>query len=152
MGVLSLMRLAAYRATRRLGEAGMAEAARAAAGGDEAAVRQVVEDYFQCLYRSDTALAAKVFHPKSQVIGYFDDKLLWLTAEQFVGFIGKTPAPEKSGEAYDMKIRSLELNGATALAVVEDLYLGRRFTDTLSLLKVDGAWSIAAKVFRHDPR
>jgi len=35
------------------------------------------------------------------------------------------------------------------VAVVRDLYLGKRFTDTLSLLCLDGRWAIANKVFTH---
>jgi hypothetical protein len=72
--------------------------------------------------------------------------------EEFLGFVKGTPAPADSGEAYDMKIVSIDQTGDEAMAKVADLYLGFRFTDYLSLLKVDGNWVIVNKTFYHEPK
>jgi hypothetical protein len=94
----------------------------------------------------------KAFHPNSQIIGYFQGTLLFHSREQFIEFVKATPAPSKSGEKYDMRIVSIDMTGNEAVAKVEDLYLGFRFTDYLSLLNIEGTWVIINKTFYHEPK
>ena len=115
-------------------------------------IKQTVQYYFDGLYHSDVAKLKKAFHPNSQVIGHFQGTLLFNTLDQFLEFVGGTPAPSESGEEYDMKIVSIDQTGDEAVAKVADLYLGFRFTDYLSLLKVDGNWVIVNKTFYHEPK
>ena len=119
------------------------------APGDIATIQAVIQTYFDSMYHSDPALVEQAFHEKAAIAGHLDGRALWLSRADFAGFVGNTPAPAKTGEVYDMKIVSLSVNGDTAVAVVRDLYLGKRFTDTLSLLRMDGRWAIANKVFTH---
>ena len=72
--------------------------------------------------------------------------------EQFFEFVKATPAPSKSDEKYDMRIVSIDMTGNEAVAKVEDLYLGFRFTDYLSLLNIEGTWVIINKTFYHEPK
>ena len=51
-----------------------------------------------------------------------------------------------------MRIVSIDMTGIEAMVKVEDLYLGFRFTDYLSLLKIDGEWVIVNKTFYHEPK
>jgi hypothetical protein len=115
-------------------------------------IKQTVQYYFDGLYHSDVEKLKKAFHPNSQIIGYFDGALLFESFEGFLGFIKATPAPSESGEKYDMKIVSIDLTGTEAVVKVEDLYLGFRFTDYLSLLNIDGSWVIVNKMFYHEPK
>ena len=57
-----------------------------------------------------------------------------------------------NGEDYDMRIVSVDMTGNEAVAKVEDLYSGFRFTDYLSLLRIDGTWFIIHKTFYHEPK
>ncbi|WP_439813894.1 nuclear transport factor 2 family protein [Zavarzinia sp. CC-PAN008] len=114
------------------------------------AVRVVVQGYFESLYHSDTAKAEAAFHKDAAIVGYLDGKFAWMTMPIFLDFLRKTPAPAQHGEAYDMEIVSIQVTDVTAVVVTRDLYLGRIFTDTLSLLRQpDGAWLIINKLFRH---
>ena len=113
-------------------------------------IEEVVQLYFEGLYHSDVEKLKKAFHPQSQVTGHFQGRFAVMSLEDFLGFVGATPAPAGSGEAYDMKIVSLDQNAEMARVVVQDLYLGLRFTDALTLMKVDGAWRIVNKTYRHE--
>jgi hypothetical protein len=50
-----------------------------------------------------------------------------------------------------MDIHSIDVAGDTASAKVTDDFAGLRFTDLLSLLKVDGHWQIVSKVYYIHP-
>jgi len=115
-------------------------------------IQQTVQYYFDGLYQSDIAKLNRAFHQNSQVIGYFQGNLLFETLEQFIEFVRATPAPSRSGEEYDMRIVSIDMTGIEAMVKVQDLYLGFRFTDYLSLLKIDGEWVIVNKTFYHEPK
>jgi hypothetical protein len=118
--------------------------------GDIDVIRGVIQDYFDCMYESDPAKAERAFHEKAAIVGHLDGKPLWLSRAEFAGFVGSVPSPKKAGEPYDMQIVSLSVNGDTAVAIVRDTYLNKRFTDTLSLAKIAGRWAIANKVFTHE--
>jgi protease I len=120
---------------------------------DISAIQETVGHYFQGMYQGDTARLKKAFHPAAQVIGHFQGRFVQNSLEQFLGYVASAPVPAQTGEAYDMWIMSMDLAGETAAAVkVTDLYQGLRFTDYLSLLKVDGAWVIVNKTFYHAPK
>ena len=119
---------------------------------DTELIQQTVQHYFDGLYHSDVEKLKIAFHPNSQVIGHFQGTLMFNSLEQFLGYVKGTPAPSESGEAYDMKIESIDVTGDEAVAKVADLYMGFRFTDYLSLLKVDGNWVIVNKTFYHEPK
>ncbi|MCP4274707.1 MAG: nuclear transport factor 2 family protein [Gammaproteobacteria bacterium] len=115
-------------------------------------IQKTVQYYFDGCYHSDVEKLKKAFHPNSQVIGYFDGSLSFESLDGFLEFIKATPAPSESGEEYDMKIVSIDVTANEAVAKVTDLYLGLRFTDYLSLLKVDGNWVIVNKMYYYEPK
>lgn len=115
-------------------------------------IQQTIQYYFDGLYHSDVEKIKKAFHPSSQVIGFFDGNLSILSLGQFADFVKATPAPSEKGEEYDMKIVSMDITGNEAVVKVEDLYLGLRFTDYLSLLLIDDSWVIVNKVYYYQPK
>ena len=114
-------------------------------------IRKTVQCYFEGLYHSDIGKLKLAFHSKAQVIGYFQGSLLFNSIDEFMDFVKATPAPAENGEPYDMEIVSMDITGDAAVVKVADLYLGLRFTDYLSLLKIDGEWRIINKLFGHEP-
>jgi protease I len=125
----------------------------AMSAADFSAIQETVEHYFQGMYQGDTAELRKAFHPSAQVIGHFQGRFVLNSLEQFLGVVASAPVPARKGETYDMGVVSVDVTGETAAAVkVTDLYQGLRFTDYLSLLKVDGAWVIVNKTFYHAPK
>ncbi len=115
-------------------------------------IEAVIDDYFQGMYRSDTALLGKAFHPDGRLTGYDEGKLINNPIAGFIKFVGGVSAPKDDGEAFDMEILSLDISGDAAAVKVRDLYKGLRFVDYLTLLKFDNGWKIVNKTFHHAPR
>ncbi len=115
------------------------------------AVVAVLHHYFEGLYRSDTQLLRRVFHPQALYACATDGTLLALGMGEYMPIVDKRPSPASRGEARTDRILAIEFAGpVTALARVECAILPKRFTDLLTLVKVDGRWQIIAKVFHYE--
>ena len=115
------------------------------------AVIAVLQDYFEGLYRSDSALLRRVFHPAALYACASDGKLLALDMEQYFAVVDQRPAPASRGDARTDRILSIDFIGpVTALARVECSILPKHFTDSLTFVLVDGRWQIISKVFHFE--
>jgi hypothetical protein len=115
-------------------------------------IRQTVQLYFDGMYLSDVTQLKQAFHPAAFLMGYFEGNFAHIPLTNWLEMVEKTPAPSKNGEAYDMKIVSIDITETVAVVKVADLYLGLRFTDYLSLVNTGDSWVIVNKVFHHEPR
>ncbi|KRD64152.1 nuclear transport factor 2 family protein [Ensifer sp. ENS10] len=116
-----------------------------------AAIVEVLQGYFDGLYRSDTSILKQVFHPKALYATATDGTLLELDMDRYFPVVDKRPSPESRGEERADRILSIEFAGpVTALAKVQCAIGEKAFTDLLSLVFVDGRWQIIAKVFHYD--
>lgn len=116
------------------------------------AVARVLQDYFDGLYRGDTALLARVFHPEARYVTATGEELLHLGMDEYFPVFDKRPKPSEQGEPRRDRIVSIEFAGPkTAFARVNCSVGERYFTDFLSLILTDGRWRIIAKVFHYDP-
>lgn len=116
-----------------------------------AAIVEVLQGYFDGLYRSDTNILKQVFHPKALYATATNGSLLELDMERYFPVVDKRPSPESRGEERADRILSIEFAGpVTALAKVQCAIGEKAFTDLLSLVFVDGRWQIIAKVFHYD--
>ena len=112
-------------------------------------ITQTVRYYFDGMYHSDTDTLKKAFDPEAFLHGYFEGQLVHLPFKAWLKQIENRPAPSKSGEAYEMKIVSMDITDNIALVKVFDLYMGKYFTDYLSLIKLEDNWVIINKMFHH---
>ena len=96
-------------------------------------ITQTVQYYFDGTYHSDTETLKKAFDPDAFLHGYFEGQLVHLPFNVWLKQIEGRSAPSKNGEAYDMKIVSVDITDNIAQVKVFDLYLGKYFTDYLSL-------------------
>lgn len=111
----------------------------------------VLRDYFDGLYRSDTQTLRRVFHPAALYACASDGTLLTLGMGEYFPIVDKRPSPASRGDARTDRIIAIEFAGpVTALARVECSILPKRFTDLLTLVKLDGRWQIIAKVFHYE--
>lgn len=89
-----------------------------------------------------------MLHPNAKITGYLEDGLHQMSVGDFAGFVeSQQPSPKEKGEPARLDVLSIELAGNTATARVRDDYLGLTFLDSISLLKVEGQWSIYNKLF-----
>ena len=115
-------------------------------------IQRTVQLYFEGMYNSDVDTLRKAFHPSAALIGYYSGQLAHIPLETWLETIKGRPAPSNEGEEYDMKLVSMDVTENVAAAKVADLYMGLRFTDYLSLIKIEDEWVIVHKTFHHEPR
>jgi hypothetical protein len=115
---------------------------------DETQIKDTIQTYFDCMYESSPEKVHSAFHPNAKITGYLEGELHQMSVDEFAGFVeSQQPTPKDKGESERLDIISLNIAGNTAVARVSDDYLGLNFSDTLSLLKTDGRWSIYNKLF-----
>ena len=115
------------------------------------AVIAVLNDYFDGLYRSDTQILRRVFHPAALYPSATDGVLLTLRLDEYFPIVDKRPSPASRGEGRTDRILAIEFVGpVTALARVECSILPKHFTGLLTLILVDGRWQIISKVFHFE--
>jgi hypothetical protein len=123
----------------------------AVAGSGQAAIERLLQDYFDGLHRSDSALLREVLHPSALYATASSGELRCLRMDEYWPVIDARPSPASQGEPRSGRIVALEFAGpATALARVECAIPPKRYLDLLTLLKVDGRWWIIAKVFHYE--
>ena len=116
-----------------------------------AEIVEVLGQYFDGLYHSDTARLRRVFHPQARYVCATESPLVHLGMDEYFPIVDKRPSPASRGEARRDRIVSIELAGpVTAFARVNCAIGPRFFTDLLTLIRVDGRWQIIAKVFHFD--
>ena len=112
---------------------------------DEAAARKPLEAYLRGHATGDAAYIRQAFLPTAHVEGIRDGKLLSWTADEYIaGFKGSPPADEGQRKRW---IDSIDISGNAAMARATLDYPAGTFTDYFVLLKVDGEWTIANKVW-----
>jgi len=115
------------------------------------AITNVISNYFDGLYNSDTSMLADVFHPRAHYVCATDGALLHLNMGEYFPIINKRLSPAIRGEKRNDRILSVEFAGpVTAHARVECSIGGKFFTDFLTLIFLDGKWQIISKIFHYD--
>jgi hypothetical protein len=125
--------------------AGSALPAQDTKAADEKAIRDVVGVYFRghATANADTMRAA--FLPTGHIEGIRNGTFTSWTVDQYVaGFQGKPAADEATRTRV---IDVVDLSGSAAMARATLKHGATTFTDYFVLLKVDGRWKIANKVY-----
>ena len=114
-----------------------------------AAVRQVLQQYIDGSYSGSVDTLRKAFHSKALMAGYLQDQLVIGTPEPFFADVEKNPSMAESGAPYKAEIKSIDVAGQIASAIlVETGFFGvLSFTDYFHLLKEHGEWKIISKTF-----
>jgi hypothetical protein len=112
---------------------------------DERAIREVVGTYFRGhgTAIADTMRAA--FLPTAHIEGIRNGTFTSWTVDQYVaGFRGQ-PAADEATRARTIDV--VDVTGSAAMVKATLKHGATTFTDYFLLLKVDGAWRIANKVY-----
>ena len=130
LGILALAGVAAAFTTDR-------EAA------DEAAVREAVQYYIDGQAAADGSLIARAFHPDARLTGVRNGALRTIPIAEYVGWFDNQPAADEAER--ERWIEEVDITGDAALVKVVLDYPQIRYTDYMSLLKLDGTWQIVHK-------
>ena len=120
---------------------------------DRAAIDAVVKTYLDGLYEGDADKLARAFHPTSALTHMHEGKLQIIPRDAWLEGVRTRPAPKAKNLARHDEVLSVEIAGPTmAFVKLKCAIPPRFFTDQLSLLKIDGQWQVAQKVFQTEIR
>ena len=120
-----------------------------AQSGDEEGVRAAVNVYLRGHATGNGEEMRKAFLPTAHIEGIRDGKFVSWTVDEYCSrFNGKPAADEATRKRT---IDSVDVSGTSAMARATLVHGATTFTDYFVLLKVDGAWKIANKVYSSRP-
>jgi len=120
---------------------------------DLAQIEAAVKTYLDGLYEGDAEKLASVFHPTSRLTYEEAGKLMVLPREQWLELVRGRPSPKSRGLARHDEILQIDRASPTmAFVKLKCAIPPRFFTDYLSLLKIDGKWQVAQKVYATETR
>ena len=124
------------------------------ATNDVSSIEGVIQSYLDGLHEGDTAKIEGAFHPTSALTSVTDDGgLQILPRDQWLDRIRSRPSPKAQGLSRHDQVLSIDLVGPTmAYVKLKCAIPPRFFTDQLSLLKIDGRWQVAQKIFMTELR
>ena len=117
---------------------------------EEAAVREALSHYLQGHATGKGEEFSKAFHPESKLFWIADGGLKTRTSAEYIAGATGKPAPDE--DKRRRKITMVDIAGNAAVARIELDYPDVKFTDYMSLLKIDGRWQIVNKIFYADRR
>jgi Putative lumazine-binding len=124
-----------------------------ASPADHAAIKAVIQTYLDGLYEGDADKLAAAFHPTSALTGMTDGTLQVTPRDTWLAAVRTRPAPKSQGAVRGDEILSIDIAGPTmAFVKLRCQIPPRYFTDQLSLLKIDGRWQVAQKVYQTEVR
>jgi hypothetical protein len=117
------------------------------------AIEEVVQTYLDGLYEGDTGKLAQVFHPTSALTYDGEGELKIMPRDAWLDAVRNRPSPKAQGLTRHDEILHIDQAGpTTAFVKVKCAIPPRFFTDYLSLLKIDGRWQVAQKIFAAETR
>lgn len=120
---------------------------------DTVQIEAAVKTYLDGLYEGDTEKLASVFHSTSRLTYEEAGKLTLLPRDQWLELVRGRPSPKSRGLARHDEILQIDQASPTmAFVKLKCAIPPRFFTDYLSLLKIDGKWQVAQKVFATETR
>jgi hypothetical protein len=123
--------------------------ASAQGSGEEAAVRAAVQQYLKGHATGSADEMRKAFLPTAHIEGIRNGTFTSWTAEEYASrFTGKPAADEATRKRT---IDSVNVSGTAAMARATLVHGATTFVDYFVLLKVDGQWKIANKVYTSAP-
>jgi hypothetical protein len=115
---------------------------------DKQAIQATVQLYLDGLYEGDAEKLAASFHPTSALTYEADGKITILPRDEWLAAVRARPSPRSQGLSREDEILTIDQSSPTAAFVKLKCAIPPRFfTDYLSLLKVEGRWQVAQKVF-----
>lgn len=117
---------------------------------EKAAARVPLENYLKGHATGDPEYMKKAFYTEGKLIFMREGKYTTRTFEDYIaGMSGKPPADEADRKRW---IESVDITGNSGVGKIILDYPTVRFTDYMTLLKIDGVWKIVNKSFYAEPK
>ncbi len=120
---------------------------------DKSAVEAVVKTYLDGLYEGDADKLASAFLPTSALTSEDGGATKIVPRDVWLDAVRNRPSPQSQNLSRHDEILQIDFAGpTTAFVKLKCAIPPRFFTDYLSLLKVDGQWRVAQKIFAVEVR
>lgn len=120
---------------------------------DKDAIAQVIQTYLDGLYEGDAEKIASAFHKTSALTTIAEDGLTITPRDNWLDRVRSRPSPKSQNLPRHDKVLNVDIVSPTMAFVKLNCAIPPRFfTDQLSLLKIDGRWQVAQKVFSTEVR
>lgn len=116
---------------------------------DSAALSALFNQFFEGIYTGNTALLEPVFHHSCTLFGDVNGQLAFRTKADYLEAVKSRKSPQQNGEAFGMKLLSLEIIGLSAVAKLHVPMLGYNYYDLIALVKENGQWRIVCNLYSH---
>lgn len=111
-------------------------------------IEALAQSYFDALYNGDTDLFAAIFHPGARLFSVGGGTETMLDVPQYLAIVAARENPHQRGDPRHDEILSIDLpTPTTALLRTRELFLPKRFTDDLGLVRGAGGWRIVSKIW-----
>ena len=115
---------------------------------DRQAIEALAQLYLDGLYEGDGDKLARSFHPTSALAHERDGALVAVPRDEWIAAVRGRPSPRAQGLPREDEILHIDQSSpTTAFVKLRCQIPPRYFVDYLNLLKVDGRWQVAQKVF-----
>jgi putative lumazine-binding protein len=121
----------------------------AAQGAEEQAVRAAIDQYFRGHATGSPEEMRKAFLQTAHIEGIREGKFVSWTAEEYCSRFNGKPAADEAARKRTTDV--VDISGTAAMVRATLVHGQTTFTDYFVLLKVDGAWKIANKVYSSRP-
>jgi hypothetical protein len=112
---------------------------------DRAAVQSTIESYLRGHATGDPAHMRRAFLPTAHIEGVREGVFTSWTLDEYCDLFPGAPAADEGSRRRHIDM--IEVTGTAAIAKATLLHGAVTFTDYFVLLKVDGEWKIANKVY-----
>jgi Putative lumazine-binding len=124
--------------------------ARAQSTADEHAIRATIAEYFRGHATQDSIVVRRPFLPTAHIEGLRQGVFTSWTLDQYTALWRGTPSADEARRRRTIDEISISGTAASAKATLD--HIGTVFTDFFVLLKVNGEWKIANKVYYAETR
>lgn len=116
-----------------------------AQSADEQSIRATIAEYFRGHATADSTVMRRPFLPTAHIEGIRQGAFTSWTIDQYVAGFRGVPATDEARRSR--RIDEVRVIGTSAMAQATLDHVGAVFTDFFVLLKVNGEWKIANKVY-----
>jgi Putative lumazine-binding len=109
------------------------------------AAKLPLQNYVKAQETGNSDFIRRAFTKDAKVMGHMGGKLISWSLEEYAGRFSGRPAEDEAQRKRSIEIISLTGNAAVGKVVLD--YPAVKFSDYMSLLKMDGEWKIVNKSF-----
>jgi hypothetical protein len=114
-------------------------------------INEVIQNYFEGYQKANTQLILKAFHSDTRLLSVDNGKLDRTEMKDWLKNLEERHA-KGDIRVGELTIQSIDVSADAATAKLKIVFPKFEFTDYLSLLLIDGKWTIVGKIYHYSPR